>query len=101
MWPLLLDSSEEECMKTLRRLGISTTFFLDKNSTNTNLFFCCVELEAYGCLVSALRAQGGLTSEKLKILKETASALHITPERHRAEIRRAVNDEQLCTIAQL
>ncbi|XP_044740003.1 BRCA2-interacting transcriptional repressor EMSY [Chrysoperla carnea] len=78
MWPLLLDSSEEECMKTLRRL----------------------ELEAYGCLVSALRAQGGLTSEKLKILKDTASALHITPERHRAEIRRAVNDEQLCTIAQ-
>lgn len=57
------------------------------------------ELEAYANLVSALRAQGSLTSEKLKLLKEISIILNISQERHKAEIRRAVSDEKLNTIA--
>jgi hypothetical protein len=58
------------------------------------------ELEAYGSLVSALRAQGELTKEKRKLLQDLAFTLNISMERHRAEIRRAVNDEKLATIAE-
>lgn len=57
------------------------------------------ELEAYASLVSALRAQGSLTPEKLKLLKEISVILNISQERHKAEIRRAVSDEKLNTIA--
>ncbi|XP_046587006.1 BRCA2-interacting transcriptional repressor EMSY isoform X1 [Neodiprion lecontei] len=58
------------------------------------------ELEAYGNTVSVLRAQGSFTSEKQKLLQELAKALHISNERHRAEVRRAVNDEKLTIIAE-
>lgn len=51
-------------------------------------------------MVSVLRAQGPLTSEKQKLLQELAKVLHISNERHRAEVRRAVNDEKLATIAE-
>lgn len=77
MWPILLDMTKEESMQHLR----------------------CLEIDAFSGLVSALRAQGALDSEKLKILKETGSILHISQERHKAEVRRVVNDEKLCTIA--
>ncbi|EZA58012.1 Protein EMSY [Ooceraea biroi] len=50
-------------------------------------------------MVSVLRAQGPFTSEKQKLLQELAKVLHISNERHRAEIRRAVNDEKLAMIA--
>ncbi|XP_076665789.1 uncharacterized protein LOC143367639 isoform X3 [Andrena cerasifolii] len=59
-----------------------------------------LELDAYGSMVSVLRAQGPLTSEKQKLLQELAKVLHISNERHRAEVRRAVNDEKLATIAE-
>lgn len=49
--------------------------------------------------MTALRAQGPLNQNKLKVLKETSALLNITQERHKAEIRRAVNDEKLNTIA--
>lgn len=58
------------------------------------------ELDAYGSMVSVLRAQGPFTNEKQKLLQELAKVLHISNERHRAEIRRAVNDEKLATIAE-
>lgn len=77
MWPLLLDMTKEESLQSLR----------------------CLELEAYANLVTALRAQGPLNSEKIKILKETCSLLNITQDRHKAEVRRVVNDEKLNTIA--
>ncbi|XP_056644631.1 BRCA2-interacting transcriptional repressor EMSY isoform X1 [Diorhabda sublineata] len=77
MWPLLLDMTKEESVQNLRNL----------------------ELEAYSCLVSALRAQGPLDADKRKLLKETGSALNITQERHKAEVRRAISDEKLNTIA--
>ncbi|XP_048746376.2 BRCA2-interacting transcriptional repressor EMSY-like [Ostrea edulis] len=77
MWPMLLDMSKEECKRILRRM----------------------ELDAYSSIVSAFRAQGDLTKEKKKILQDLQSTLSISTERHRAEVRRAVNDEKLSTIA--
>ncbi|RMC12016.1 hypothetical protein DUI87_11149 [Hirundo rustica rustica] len=58
-----------------------------------------VELEAYAGVISALRAQGDLTKEKKDLLGELSKVLSISTERHRAEVRRAVNDERLTTIA--
>ncbi|KAJ8958914.1 hypothetical protein NQ318_019683 [Aromia moschata] len=77
MWPLLLDMTKEESIQNLRNL----------------------ELEAYAHLVSALRAQGPLNSDKRRLLKDTSIALNITQERHKAEVRRAISDEKLNTIA--
>ena len=57
------------------------------------------ELEAYSSVVSALRAQGELTKERRKIMNDLSNILNISIERHKAEIRRAVNDELLNTIA--
>ncbi|KAJ8687376.1 hypothetical protein QAD02_023170 [Eretmocerus hayati] len=59
-----------------------------------------LELDAYARMVSALRAQGPLTEGKQKLLGDLASALHIPNERHQAEIRRAVNDDKLSSIAE-
>lgn len=76
-WPKLLDMTKEECRKALRAL----------------------ELTTYSQVVSVLRAQGELTKEKRKLLNDLQTIFSITLERHRAEIRRAVNDEKLNTIA--
>ncbi|XP_055947481.1 BRCA2-interacting transcriptional repressor EMSY-like isoform X2 [Argiope bruennichi] len=78
MWPMFVDYSDEECKKILRSL----------------------ELEAYASIVTAFRAQGNLTRDRKKMLLDLCSALSISMERHRAEIRRAVNDEHLNTIAE-
>ncbi|KAI4493249.1 hypothetical protein M0802_009537 [Mischocyttarus mexicanus] len=59
-----------------------------------------LELDAYGNMVSVLRAQGLLTNSKQRLLQELAKILHISNERHRAEVRRAVNDEKLTMIAE-
>ncbi|XP_019380491.1 PREDICTED: BRCA2-interacting transcriptional repressor EMSY isoform X1 [Gavialis gangeticus] len=77
VWPTLLDLSRDECKRILRKL----------------------ELEAYAGVISALRAQGDLTKEKKELLGELSKVLSISTERHRAEVRRAVNDERLTTIA--
>ncbi|XP_008118959.1 BRCA2-interacting transcriptional repressor EMSY isoform X9 [Anolis carolinensis] len=77
VWPTLLDLSRDECKRVLRKL----------------------ELEAYAGVISALRAQGDLTKEKKDLLGELSKVLSISTERHRAEVRRAVNDERLTTIA--
>ncbi|KAL0129134.1 hypothetical protein PUN28_004076 [Cardiocondyla obscurior] len=78
MWPVRPEMTRDECRKCLR----------------------CLELDAYGSMVSVLRAQGPFTNEKQKLLQELAKVLHISNERHRAEVRRAVNDEKLATIAE-
>ncbi|XP_061485024.1 BRCA2-interacting transcriptional repressor EMSY isoform X2 [Rhineura floridana] len=77
VWPTLLDLSRDECKRVLRKL----------------------ELEAYAGVITALRAQGDLTKEKKDLLGELSRVLSISTERHRAEVRRAVNDERLTTIA--
>ena len=51
-------------------------------------------------MVSVLRAQGPFTDEKKKLLSELAKVLHISNERHRAEVRRAVNDDKISVIAE-
>ncbi|XP_016962122.1 BRCA2-interacting transcriptional repressor EMSY [Drosophila biarmipes] len=78
MWPQTLEMSRDECRGMLRRL----------------------ELESYSHVVSVFRAQGGLSETKTKLLEELRQHFHISQERHRAEVRRAANDEQLCTIAE-
>ncbi len=50
-------------------------------------------------MVSALRAQGDLTKERRKVLSDLSGALNVSVERHKAEVRRALNDEMLATIA--
>ncbi|XP_018008771.1 flocculation protein FLO11 isoform X2 [Hyalella azteca] len=75
--PMLLDMSTEECLGALRSR----------------------ELLAYSHMVGVFRAQGELSKEKRKILSEIQHLLGITPERHKAEVRRAVSDEILYTIA--
>ncbi|XP_052463684.1 BRCA2-interacting transcriptional repressor EMSY-like isoform X2 [Carassius gibelio] len=77
VWPTLLDLSRDECKRILRKL----------------------ELEAYAGVITALRAQGDLTKDKKELLGELTRVLSISTERHRAEVRRAVNDERLTTIA--
>jgi len=77
MWPMLLDTPKLECKKDLRKL----------------------ELEAYSIVVSTFRAQGNLNSKKIQILKDLETVLRISTDRHKAELRRAVNDEKLYTIA--
>ncbi|KAJ1524159.1 hypothetical protein ONE63_010686 [Megalurothrips usitatus] len=77
VWPVLLDMSRDDCKRILRRL----------------------ELEAYSNLVSVLRAQGSLTTQKRRLLQTVAQTLGISEERHKAECRRAVNSEKLATIA--
>ncbi|XP_041864452.1 BRCA2-interacting transcriptional repressor EMSY isoform X2 [Melanotaenia boesemani] len=77
VWPTILDLGRDECKRVLRKL----------------------ELEAYAGVISALRAQGDLTKDKKDLLAELTKILGISTERHRAEVRRAVNDERLTTIA--
>ncbi|XP_048873196.1 BRCA2-interacting transcriptional repressor EMSY isoform X2 [Brienomyrus brachyistius] len=77
VWPTILDLSRDECKRILRKL----------------------ELEAYAGVITALRAQGDLTKDKKDLLGELTKVLSISTERHRAEVRRAVNDERLTTIA--
>ncbi|XP_029029208.1 BRCA2-interacting transcriptional repressor EMSY isoform X2 [Betta splendens] len=77
VWPTILDLGRDECKRILRKL----------------------ELEAYAGVISALRAQGDLTKDKKNLLGELTKILGISTERHRAEVRRAVNDERLTTIA--
>ncbi|XP_057327669.1 BRCA2-interacting transcriptional repressor EMSY isoform X2 [Microplitis mediator] len=78
MRSIRMDLSRDDCRKCLR----------------------CLELDAYGNMVSVLRAQGSFTEDKKRLLEEIAKVLHISNERHRAEVRRAVNDEKLSYIAE-
>lgn len=52
-------------------------------------------------MVGAFRAQGTLNADKLRILKDLREAFHISEARHKAEVRRVVNDESLSTIAKM
>ncbi|VDM20382.1 unnamed protein product [Hydatigera taeniaeformis] len=74
---MLVDYSKTDCWRILRRH----------------------ELEAYAKVVTAFRAQGLLTGEKRKLLEDLRRLLSIACDRHKAEVRRAVNDEELATIS--
>ena len=79
----------------MKKLGIE---FLSISGFNIFVSFE-IELEAYSSVVTALRAQGELTKERRKIMNDLSNVLNIPIERHKAEVRRAVNDELLNTIA--
>ena len=50
-------------------------------------------------VISTFRAQGNLTERKLELLRELRALFRIPVDRHKAELRRAANDEALHTIA--
>lgn len=76
---MLVDYTKADCRRILRRH----------------------EIEAYAKVVTAFRAQGLLTGEKKKVLEDLRRLLTIACDRHKAEVRRAVNDEELATISKL
>lgn len=45
------------------------------------------ELEAYSAVVTALRAEGGLSEIKKNILKQLQELFSISNERHKAEVQ--------------
>ncbi|KAL3313891.1 hypothetical protein Ciccas_007499 [Cichlidogyrus casuarinus] len=78
VWSNILDLTPTECQRKLRSR----------------------ELMAYSMIVSVFRAQGGLSIEKRNALAELRKILRVNIEAHRAEIRRAINDEELTTICE-
>ena len=56
-------------------------------------------VNTYSQIVSAFRAQGDLSEEKLNILPVLQNVFGISRERHTAEVKRALYDEQLSDIA--
>lgn len=102
--------SPDECKKHLRYLGKFLGYYLLFKYFKfialyavlnlIKLFNIILELDAYAKMVSVLRAQGPLTDSKQKLLKDLAATLHISNERHQAEVRRAVNDDKLTIISE-
>lgn len=103
MWPKSLDLTRDECRGMLRRLGmLEIKYHLRRLQSVTTIFAVClifIELESYSKVVGTFRAQGNLNDVKAKILKDLRDVFHIPDERHKAEVRRAVNDEALSTVA--
>ncbi|KAL5476149.1 hypothetical protein EMCRGX_G026060 [Ephydatia muelleri] len=79
----------------LFRMGVE----LGLSNTQARRTLRRIELEAYASVVTAFRAQGPLTAEKKSVLEDLSKLLVISQERHRAEVRRAVNDERLASVA--
>lgn len=50
-------------------------------------------------MISTFRAHGLLDQQRMNILADLRALLNIDQDRHRAETRRATNDEQLTTLA--
>lgn len=57
------------------------------------------EIACYATLLRVFRAQGELSWAKSKILEDLRALLHISPQRHRAELMRAEQDDLLQRIA--
>ncbi len=58
------------------------------------------ELKAYSGVLDALRAGGVLTSRKSSFLADLRKILSISEDRHKAEVRRAINSEILNTVCE-
>lgn len=67
----------------------------------SNGIWIFAELQSYSSVVSTFRAQGILNEMKVKILRDLREAFHISEDRHRAEVRRVVNDEAFSTVAKV
>ena len=57
------------------------------------------ESTAYSAVIDAFRASGPLTDEKRALLSDLGGLLGVGVERQRAEVRRALSDELLATVA--
>jgi len=64
------------------------------------LTITAAEVEGYGAILSAFRAQGELTWKKEQTLQELRAFLKISDERHKMEVKRVSEDQHLCEIAQ-
>ncbi len=62
-------------------------------------FFFFLGVNSYSQIVSAFRAQGDLTDDQLSLFPVLQNTLGVSRERHTAEIKRALYDEQLSEIA--
>ncbi|KAL9648091.1 hypothetical protein ABK040_007457 [Willaertia magna] len=58
------------------------------------------EINAYSSVVTAFRAQGEITWEKVKLLTQLQQILHISTKRHSAELLRAESDTKIQQVAQ-
>ena len=88
---------------TLQRRSAGTIKNMGTNYFSTSSIRPCVSfflgVNSYSQIVSAFRAQGDLTDDQLTILPVLQNALGISRERHTAEVKRALYDEQLSDIA--
>lgn len=94
--PRLCQNGRRDAGRTTRPTGRRSRS--EPNAIPEN-FRLVSELEAFSGVVSALRAQGELTKERRKVLNDLSNVLNISVERQKTEIRRAVNDEFLATVA--
>jgi hypothetical protein len=85
LWPMVLDIPKDDCSRILRRMGM-----LGNEK----------QLQTYASCISVLRAQGPLTKDKRLAIDNLRHIFHIKTDRHKAEVRRAVNDELLTTISE-
>ena len=69
-----------------------------ENEKEIKLFYS--ELKAYSGVLDALRAGGGLTPRKSSFLADLRKILSISDDRHKAEVRRAINSEILNTVCE-
>lgn len=58
-----------------------------------------LEHEAYSAIISAFRAQGELSWEKIQCLEDLRGHLHISEQYHRSEVQRVNLNASLVTIA--
>lgn len=79
------------------RIWVHRSIVIEILIVNLEIFFLGVN--SYSQIVSAFRAQGDLTEDQLNILPVLQNALGISRERHSAEVKRALYDEQLSEIA--
>jgi hypothetical protein len=87
------DTLQRRSMATIKNMG---KIHLMKYDSKQFLF---LGINSYSQIVSAFRAQGDLTEDQLTILPVLQNALGISRERHTAEVKRALYDEQLSEIA--
>ena len=99
---MVLDIPKDDCSRILRRMGMLEH---EKQIQNVWLkrppcFSLIAELQTYASCISVLRAQGPLTKDKRLAIDNLRHIFHIKTDRHKAEVRRAVNDELLTTISE-
>ncbi|KHN75982.1 Protein EMSY [Toxocara canis] len=85
-----------ECTSTDNVRGISTA---DLDEEDCAYLLKSLEVDAFSCVVNAMRAQGMLTEYKELLLDHLKSALFISDSFYKSEIRRAAHNDVLCRIA--